>query len=43
VKLTAVEIDGKPCANYNADELTVNLPDSNSAVRVKVTIAPVKK
>jgi mannose/cellobiose epimerase-like protein (N-acyl-D-glucosamine 2-epimerase family) len=43
VKLTAVEIDGKPYEDYSADELTVNLPDSDSPVRVKVTITPVKK
>ncbi len=43
VKLTAVEIDGKPYENFNADELTVTLPDSDSSVRVKVTLTPTEK
>ena len=41
VRLTAVEIDGKPYDNFSPDELTVKLPVSESDLRVKVTIAPV--
>ena len=41
VRLTAVEIDGKPYANFDADGLTVKLPASQQDLRVKVTITPV--
>ena len=41
VKLTAVEIDGKPYTDFNADELFVTLPRSDKDVKVKVTITPV--
>ena len=41
VRLTAVEIDGKPCADFNADELIVRLPESQNALKVKATITPV--
>ena len=41
VKLTAVEIDGKPYDNFNADELYVKLPVSDKDLKVKVTITPV--
>lgn len=40
VKLTAVEIDGKPYTNFNEDELFVTLPVADKAVKVKVTITP---
>jgi mannose/cellobiose epimerase-like protein (N-acyl-D-glucosamine 2-epimerase family) len=40
VKLTAVEIDGKAYTNFDADALTVKLPDSQIALKVKVTITP---
>ncbi len=43
VKLTAVEIDGKPYEDFNADELTINLPKSDSSVKVKATLTPVRK
>jgi len=43
VKLTAVEIDGKAHTDFDAEALTVKLPDSQSAVRVKVTITPCSK
>lgn len=41
VKLTAVEIDGKPYTNFNADELFVWLPAADKDLKVKVTITPV--
>ncbi|MDD2853112.1 MAG: AGE family epimerase/isomerase [Desulfuromonadaceae bacterium] len=40
VKLTAVEIDGKPYTNFNADELFVTLPVSDNNLKVKVTLTP---
>ncbi|MDD5519750.1 MAG: AGE family epimerase/isomerase [Kiritimatiellae bacterium] len=42
VKLTAVEIDGKPYSNFDAEALSVKLPDSQSSLKVKVTITPCK-
>jgi hypothetical protein len=41
VRLTAVEIDGKPYDTFNADELFVTLPVSDRDLKVKVTITPV--
>lgn len=41
VRLTAVEIDGKPHDNFNADELYVKLPAADRDLKVKVTITPV--
>jgi hypothetical protein len=40
VKLTAVEIDGRKHDGYDAEMLHVMLPDSQSDLRVKVTITP---
>lgn len=42
VKLTEVEIDEKPYKDFNADAMTVKLPASNTDLRVKATITPVK-
>ncbi|EXI90610.1 MAG: Cellobiose 2-epimerase [Candidatus Accumulibacter regalis] len=42
VRLTAVEVDGRPYAAFDADALSVQLPDSRQDVRVKVTLTPVK-
>ncbi|WP_291993011.1 AGE family epimerase/isomerase [Candidatus Accumulibacter sp. ACC003] len=42
VRLTAVEIDGRPYTAFDADNLSVQLPDSRQDVRVKVTLTPVK-
>ncbi len=41
VKLTAVEIDGKPHADIDPEGLTVTLPDAASDLRVKATLTPV--
>ncbi len=41
IRLTAVEIDGKPYQNFDAEKLAVNLPAAQHALRVKVTITPV--
>lgn len=43
IKLTAVTIDGKPYTNFDADKLTIQLPDSAADLRVKATVTPVKK
>lgn len=40
VKLTAVKVDGKSHRDFDADALTVKLPDSKSDLSVKVTITP---
>jgi hypothetical protein len=40
VKLTAVWIDDKPYQAFDADALTVHLPDTRDQVRVKVQITP---
>lgn len=40
VKITAVEIDGAPYENYDADGLTVQLPEAEDRLKVKVTLTP---
>jgi len=40
IKITAVEIDGKPHADFDATGLTVQLPPSQASLRVKVTLEP---
>ncbi len=40
IKIGACEIDGQPYADYDADALTVKLPDTQERVKVKVTIVP---
>jgi hypothetical protein len=42
VKLTKVEIDGKSYTNFDADAMTVKLPASDTDLKVKVTLTPVK-
>jgi len=41
IKIGACEIDGEPYTNFDADNLTVKLPDSKERVKVKVQIVPV--
>lgn len=41
IKISACEIDGKPYTNFDANALTVTLPDTKERVKVKVTIQPV--
>ena len=41
IKITAVEIEGKPHADFDAVGLTVKLPVSEGSLRVKVTLEPV--
>jgi mannose/cellobiose epimerase-like protein (N-acyl-D-glucosamine 2-epimerase family) len=43
VRLSAVEIDGVPYAQFDAERLTVDLPQTDRPVKVKVTIEPVAK
>ena len=40
IRISAVEIDGKPYSNFDAAGLTVKLPASEQSVRVKVTLEP---
>ncbi len=40
VKLTRVEIDGREYKNFDADQLLIHLPDSESDLRVKATVSP---
>lgn len=40
IRIDAVEIDGKPYDKFDADKLTVTLPVTDRAVKVKVRIAP---
>ncbi|EGK90234.1 N-acyl-D-glucosamine 2-epimerase [Microcoleus vaginatus PCC 9802] len=41
IKIGACEIDGQPYTNFDADNLTVQLPDTKERVKVKVQIVPV--
>lgn len=41
IKITSVTIDGKPYSDFNADELTVKLPEITKRAKIKVTITPV--
>ncbi|HWG85972.1 MAG TPA: AGE family epimerase/isomerase, partial [Deinococcales bacterium] len=40
VKISAVTIDGQPHDDFDADALTVQLPESQTQLRVKVTLQP---
>ncbi|NJL10575.1 MAG: N-acyl-D-glucosamine 2-epimerase [Calothrix sp. SM1_7_51] len=40
IMIGACEIDGQPYKNYDAQALTVKLPDTQERVKVKVTIIP---
>jgi hypothetical protein len=40
VRLTSCTIDGEPYHNFDADELSVQLPDVTHQVAVKVTLTP---
>ena len=42
VRLTEVWIDDQPYAQFDADAMTVKLPDSDTSLRVKVTLTPVR-
>ena len=41
IKISAVEIDGEPYTNFDANALTVTLPNTKERVKVKVTLEPV--
>ena len=41
VKLTGCEIDGQAYSDYDTEKLLVNLPNSTSRLKVKVTLTPV--
>ncbi len=40
IKIESVTINGEQYSDYNADDLTVKLPASDTRMKVKVTIAP---
>ncbi len=40
IKIGSVEIDGKPYSNFDAEKLTVTLPETSQRVKVKVQILP---
>ncbi len=40
IKIGSVEIDGEPYSNFDAEKLTVKLPDTTERVKVKVQIFP---
>ena len=40
LKITACEIDGNPYDNFDAEALTVKLPQSEDRLKVKVTVTP---
>ncbi|BAW97667.1 unknown protein [[Synechococcus] sp. NIES-970] len=40
VKIGKCEIDGEPYTNFDADELTVNLPKTHERIKIKVQILP---
>jgi mannose/cellobiose epimerase-like protein (N-acyl-D-glucosamine 2-epimerase family) len=40
IRIESVEIDGQPYANFDAEKLTVRLPETDQRVKVKVTIVP---
>ena len=41
VKISAVEVNGMPWSRFDADKLTVTIPATNEAPKIKVTIQPV--
>ncbi|MGO4457333.1 AGE family epimerase/isomerase [Streptomyces sp. M-16] len=43
VRIASVEIDEKPYEEFDADELTVHLPDVQGRVKVKVRLRPVNR
>jgi hypothetical protein len=42
IRLSEVWLDDQPYSNFDAAALTVNLPDTQEQVRVKVRLAPVE-
>jgi len=40
IRIGAVEVDGQPYANFDAEGLTVRVPDGKDRVKIKVTIVP---
>jgi mannose/cellobiose epimerase-like protein (N-acyl-D-glucosamine 2-epimerase family) len=41
IRISECEIDGKPYSNYDADGLTVTLPETTERVKVRVTLQPI--
>jgi hypothetical protein len=42
IRIAAVEADGAPYSAFDSERLTVKIPDSKEAVRLKVTVAPAR-
>jgi mannose/cellobiose epimerase-like protein (N-acyl-D-glucosamine 2-epimerase family) len=40
IRISHCEIDGKPYENFDAEGLTVTLPESNERMKIKVTLQP---
>jgi hypothetical protein len=40
IKIESVEVDGKPYADFDAEALTVTIPQSDQRVKIKVRIVP---
>jgi mannose/cellobiose epimerase-like protein (N-acyl-D-glucosamine 2-epimerase family) len=43
IRISQVEIDGRPHHDFDANQLTVRLPGASERVKVKVTITPVRQ
>jgi hypothetical protein len=41
VKIAAVEVNGKPWSRFDSENMTVTIPATNDAPKIKVTIQPV--
>ena len=40
IKIGSVEIDGNPYSDFDAEKLSVKLPDTKERVKIKVNIVP---
>ena len=40
IRIGEVEVDGKPYADFDADELTVHLPEGKKRLKIKVRVVP---
>ena len=40
IRIGEVEVDGKPYADFDADELTVHLPEGKKRVKIRVRVVP---
>ena len=40
IRIGEVEVDGKPYADFDADELTVHVPDDKKRHKIRVRVVP---